>query len=323
MANTYYNGVIRKIITAFGNTFSNITLFRYDANQVEQERILVSIAYAQKEKYVQRLQGDPVLGKKIEIAIPKLSFEMTGFSYDPSRKQNTIIKNFANSPTGTLSQYMPVPYDFDFSLYLYVRNIEDGHQVLEHILSFFTPDYTLKINLIPEMGITKEVPLILKSTSQEIDYEGSSDSETRVIIYTLTFTVKGFIYGPVSSTGLITKSITNIYNDITQDQNITFFMSNGNGNYQIGETVYSGYSKEVAIATGTVTNWVNNNLTLTNINGNFISSQPIVGLNTNASYYFTGYNTTPLEYANITITPNPITANANSNYTYTTTITEY
>ncbi len=116
--------------------------------QVEKERFLIPIAYASKERYVMRLEDDPNLDKKVQMALPRLSFEMTGLSYDSSRKQNTNTKNFASSGSGTISQYNPVPYNFDFSLYLYVRNIEDATQVIEHIVPYFTPDYTVKINMI-------------------------------------------------------------------------------------------------------------------------------------------------------------------------------
>ena len=98
------------------------------------------------------------------MTLPRLSFEMMGMTYDPSRKQNTNIRNYAQTATGVKGQYNPVPYNFDFNLYLYVRNIEDGTQVIEHILPYFTPDYTIKLNLVPEMGIVKEIPVVLNST---------------------------------------------------------------------------------------------------------------------------------------------------------------
>ena len=182
MAITNQNRIIRKLVVAFGNLFNNITLVRYNENQTEQERFLVPITYAPKELYVQRLEGDYNLDKKVQMTLPRLSFEMTGLTYDTSRKQNTNVKNFASTPSGVKSQYNPVPYNFDFNLYLYVRNIDDGTQIIEHIMSYFTPDYTIKLNLIPEMGTIKEVPIILNSASHETTYEGNRDSETRTII---------------------------------------------------------------------------------------------------------------------------------------------
>lgn len=327
MSDTTYNRIIRKMVVGFGNLFKDITLVRYNPDLSEAERFLVPIVYATKELYVRRLEDDPDLSKKIQVALPRMSFEMAGLSYDASRKQNTNFKQFAKTTTGVVSQYNPVPYNFDFNLYIYVRNIEDGTQIIEHIIPYFTPDYTIKLNLIPEMGITKEIPIILNSSTADIVYEGDKESETRMIIWTLNFTVKGFIFGKITETGLIKTSITNVLSTITPEDTVVFNMATpGIGKYQTGETVYQGYSAGTATATGKVVVWNNNTLHLTNINGNFVSSSPIWGYISNANYNFTGYNVvsqTPVNLAEIIVVPNPTTANSNGPYTYTTTITEY
>ena len=167
-----------------------------------------------------------------------MSFEMAGLSYDSSRKQNTNIKNFAGTPpSGVIAQYNPVPYNFDFNLYIYVRNIEDGTQIIEHILPFFTPDYTIKLNLIPEMGIIKEIPVILNSTSHEITYEGGRENETRMIIWTLNFTVKGFVFGKTTETGVINRAFVSVYNLITDSDVVEFYLNlnSGFGTYKVGD----------------------------------------------------------------------------------------
>ena len=327
MASPTYNRIIRKLVVGFGNLFNDITLVRYNPDNSEAQRMIVPIVYATKEMYVKRLEDDPNLDKKIQTTLPKMSFEMNGMKYDSSRKQNTNIKNFAQTSGGVVSQYNPVPYDFDFSLFIYVRNIEDGAQIVERILPFFTPDYTIKLNLVPEMGVIKEVPIILNSAEQEIEYEGDAHTmETRVVIWTLNFTVKGFIYGAVSSTGLIKTSITNILNKIDSTDSVIFNMTTpGLGTYQMGELVYQGYSLNTATATGKVVLWNNNKLTITNTNGNFVSNLPIVGAISNANYVFNDYNLTsqkPTELAQIVQTPNPSDATANSSYTYNTVVEE-
>jgi hypothetical protein len=302
-----YNRIIRKLVVGFGNLFDKITLVRYNPDQSEAERFIVPIAYAAKELYVQRLEGDLGLDKKVQMTLPRMSFEMVGLSYDASRKQNTNFKQFVTSGAGTaLSQYNPVPYNFDFNLYIYVRNIEDGTQIIEHILPYFTPDYTIKLNLVPDMGIVKEIPVVLNSTTHETTYEGPRDSDPRMIVWTLNFTVKGYIFGEASAVNTITTSITNIYNYINPSDSVIFNVgSSGVGTYQTGEIVYQGYSVNTATATGKVTFWDTNNLklTLTNINGNFVSNQPIIGLNTNANYLFNNYEVSTLEYAKIVATP--------------------
>ena len=326
MANVFYNRVMRKLVVGFGNLFDNITLVRYNADNTEAERFIVPIAYAAKELYVQRLQGDPNLDKKVQMTLPRLSYEMTGLKYDSARKQNTNIKNFATvTGGGVVGQFNPVPYDYDFNLYLYVRNIEDGTQVIEHILSYFTPDYTIKLNLIPEMGIVKEIPIVLNTATFDTEYEGDRDSDTRTIIWTLNFTVKGFVYGATSDVGIIKTSITNIYNEILPTDIVQFTIdpTSGLGQYQVGEIVYQGYSRSTATATAKVSIWTDNILQLTNISGNFVSSQSIRGEVTNANYSFTSYNLVPQKFATITTVPNPIDATPANNYTYNTTVTEY
>ena len=325
MANVTYNRMIRKLTVAFGDLFNNITLVRYNPDETEQERFIVPIDYATKELYVMRLESDPYLDKKVQITLPRMSYEMNGLSYDATRKQNTNIRNFAQSGDGAISQYIPVPYNFDFSLYLYVRNIEDGNQIIERILPFFAPDYTIKVNMIPEMGIVKEVPIVLKDTNYEVTYEGDRNSDTRMVIWTLNFTAKGFIFGAESDVGVIKTSITNIYNNIDDSSYVSFDMTAGGyGDYMPGEMVYQGASLNFGTATATVVSWgaLNRKLVVSGLNGNFVSSGYLIGGSTNAKWEFFAYSVVPMEYAKITITPNPPTANANSNYTYTTVIQE-
>jgi hypothetical protein len=326
MANITYNRIIRKMVVGFGNLFKDITLVRYNQNLSEEERLIVPIAYGPKELYAMRLEEDPDLNKKIQMTLPRLSFEMTDIRYDSSRKTNTNIKQFKQTDAGLISQYNPVPYDFEFSLYLYVRNIEDGTQVIEHILPFFTPDYTIKLNLIPEMGIIKEVPIILNAANQEITYEGGKDWEPRMIIWTLTFTVKGFIFGNITSPnngGLVRTSITNILSSITDSDVFSFTLSNsGFGSYQTDEIVYQGYSLNTSTATGKVVNFANNVLYLKNINGNFVSTLPIIGAKTNASHIFTSYKPSPENLAQVIVTTSPTDANVFGPYTFTTQVNE-
>lgn len=325
MSTISYNRVIRKLVVGFGNLFKDITLVRYNPDLTEAQRFLVPITYATKELYVRRLEGDPNLDKKIQITLPRMSFEMSGLNYDVTRKLNTNTKTFAKTPAGIVSQYNPVPYDFDFNLYIYVRNIEDGTQIIEHILPFFAPDYTIKLNLIPEMGIIKEIPVILNSTTNEIQYEGNKENETRMIIWTLNFTVKGFVFGKVSDTGgVITHSITSIFTKLTESEIIEFTINpnSGLGTYQVGETVYQGYSAPMAVATGKVVYFDNNTLRLQNINGNFTSDLPIKSNISGANYAFTSFAPVSLKRAQIDVTPMPTDANVNTPYIATVQISE-
>jgi hypothetical protein len=290
-----YHRIIRKVVIAFGNIFNNISIARYDANGVEQEHFLVPIVYGGKEKYVSRLEGDPDLDKKVQITLPIMSFEMTDMSYDSSRKLNTNqrLTHPGGSENTTLAVYNPVPFNFEFELNAYVRNIEDGAQLMEKILPYFTPDYTVSVNLVPEMGIIKQLPLILNDVSHEIDYEGDFNSKVRSIIWTLRFTVKGYLYGPVSQPKLIRTSITNILDSVdSHETNVVLEMTDGSGNYKDGETIYQGYSYETATATATVSHWLPtaNTLAISNLSGHFVTGSNIVGTYTNANWTFDGYS---------------------------------
>ena len=314
MADPFYNRIIRKMVVGFGNLFNNITLVRYNPDQTEQERFVIPISYAAKELYVKRLLEDPDLDKKVQMSLPRFSFEMTGFSYDADRKQNTNIKNYAVKNNSVINQYNPVPYNFDFSLYLYTRNIEDATQALEHILSYFTPDYTIKLNLVPDMSIVKEIPVILKDVTQDIEYEGDMSHDTRVIIWTLNFTVKGFIFGAMSPTGGIIKTTYTSIIDYSPDT-IVFNMDSTSENipYKEGETAYQGYSAHVALSTGTVKRWANNTLTLTNLSGNFVSTLPITGIESLASYKILSLDEKYQPRGFIQTSVIPQSANVNSN----------
>ena len=327
--NIIYNNIIRKIVLSFGNLFSQIPLVRYDTNGNEKERFIVSLIYAPKEQYVHRLNDDPELNSRVQVVIPTMSYEMMGLSYDASRKQITNVKNFSQSATGTLSQYNPVPYNFDFDLNLYARTFDDAHQITEHILGYFTPDYSIKINYVPSMGIVKEVPVILNSVDRDVDYEGDRETGPRRIIFTFHFTVKGFIFGKISDVTdkLITHTITNVYEKSEAGTIYSFDLNpSGYGTYKSGEFVYQGTSLRDSIANATVVRYDTTNqiLYLTNLNGDFISSSPLVGSVTNAKYYFTSSSPNANNaLVTIDVTVSPAGANVISNWTANTVITEY
>jgi len=329
MANIIHNDVIRKIILAFGNLFSQIPLVRYkDGDTNEFERFIVSLIYAPKEQYVHRLNDDPNLDARVQVVIPSLSYEMMGMSYDSSRKQITNIKNFSKTAEGIFSQYNPVPYNFDIDLHLYSRTFEDAHQVVEHIISYFTPDYTIKVNLVPSLGIVKELPIILNSVDRDVTYEGDREDSSRRIIFSFHFTVKGFIFGKITdaTNSLITHSITSIYNKIGPEDEFSFALANNVSTiYKSKEMVYQGVSLNMATATGHVINHdtLNNILHITNVSGDFIPSEPIIGATSRATYYYTSSSPSPGKMAQIDITVDPPGANVSSNWTANTIITEF
>ena len=152
----FYNRTIRKIVVAFGSMFNDIEVVRFLKDGTPTERFKVPLSYGAKEKYLTRITSDPTLTKSIATVVPRISFNLEGLSYDPSRKQVTTLKNFGNGGGTFSSQYVPVPYDFTFSMSLYVRNTEDGTQILEQIC-LHTNQYliTFQIYLIPHQKPAK------------------------------------------------------------------------------------------------------------------------------------------------------------------------
>ncbi len=325
-----YPRSIRKTIVGFGDLFNNITVSRTNPDGSINQTFSVPVIFAPKEKYLTKLLGDPNLDKKIQIALPRMSFDLTGIQYDSTRKQITNLKNYSttNNPNQIYSQYVPVPYNFDFELYIYVRNIEDGTEIVEKILPFFTPDYTIKINYNPNMGEAgiKELPILLKDVNFNIDFEGETDS-TRVIIWTLSFVAKGFIFGPISQSSVIKEVIIDLLNyNEAGVSDVTLNLANtGFGSYTIGETVFQGYSLETSNASAVVKYYSNttNQLIITDITGKFLSNTYINGSQSHANYIISDTAMPDNKFATIDVKVNPLTANINSNYTIETTITEY
>lgn len=215
--NSFYHGVIRKYIIMFGNMFNDIDISRFNNSGTAVQTIRVPIAYGPREKFLARLNQDPNLNREVSIQLPRLSFEITSMNYAPDRSLNKLQRNTALGDSGDSlrSQYTPVPYDINMSLYGMFDNNEDAVQVVEQILPFFRPEWTNSVKLIPEMSEYIDVPTVLTDMSIEDTYDADFQSR-RAIIYTWNFTVKGLIYGPVSKKGVIKRTIIDI---TSQDSN--------------------------------------------------------------------------------------------------------
>lgn len=214
---TFYHRTIRKYVTYFGTLFNEIYINRDDNqpnNALSYSTLKVPISYGPKQKTLARLDGDPNLNRPAAIVLPRMSFEMTSMRYDPSRKLTTINKGYVKKITNTEERlkyiYNPVPYDIDFSLNVYVKNAEDGTRILEQILPYFTPDWTATLNLIPELDVKMDVPVVINNITSSDTYEGSFE-ERRLITWTLDFTMHGYLFGPIKSGGIITLANVNFY----------------------------------------------------------------------------------------------------------------
>lgn len=203
----FYHGTIRKTIVAFGSLFSNIKIVREGGG--ESQTIAVPIAYAPKEKWIVRIDQDPALDKHVYTTLPRLSFEITNYSYDPTRKTNRNNYVTCGAEDGSVTRtYAPVPYNIDISLYALTKTTEDGLQIIEQILPYFTPEFTLAIKALPESNVITDIPVILNSLDVNDEYDGDFQTR-RFVTHTMNFTLKTWMFGPVSSAGVINRIFVN------------------------------------------------------------------------------------------------------------------
>jgi|TARA_B100002019_G_scaffold237015_1_gene211727 hypothetical protein len=199
MLGTYsYNEIFRKTVIAFGTLFNNIEIKRTEGSRTEVMK--VPLAYGPKDKFLARLKqvGDLTTKDAVQITLPRISFEISGFAYDATRKVSpTQVIRYTGSDSKTRKSFMPVPYNVDFELAIMAKNQDDGLQILEQILPFFQPMFNITLNLQEAIGESKDFPVTLNSVVYEDDYEGDYTTR-RTLIYTLSFSAKTYVYGPVS-----------------------------------------------------------------------------------------------------------------------------
>lgn len=332
------------MVVAFGSLFNEITLIRYnnDLSQ-EYERVKVPLIYSPKEKFITRLFSDPDLIRSVNTVLPRMGFEVTGYTYDASRKPITTLKSFSasTSKSSVKTQNVGVPYDMEFTLSIYARNIEDGTQIVEQILPYFTPDFTITINFIdgfPET--TKDVPFILNSVDNMIDYEGDFTT-TRLITWNLNFTAKTYFFGPVTEGKIITGQVhangdpildatgkamggvkIGIYQEIfnRQLQEITMNES-GFGDFKENEVIRVANTNIF----GKVYSWSANANTLTtkDWNGIVFANNVIIGDESNARWTVKTMGDTYIKLVSARTVQNPLTAGANEDFGFTTTISYF
>ena len=220
--NQFYHQSLRRYVIMFGNLFNDIVVQRINkAGQVVQT-LDVPVAYGPKQKFLVRLAQDPNLDRDVAIQLPRIGFEITSISYAPERKLSSTQRNVklnVDNKNRLFEQFVPVPYDIGMNLSIFVKNADDGTQILEQILPFFTPEWTTTVKLIDQMDIKMDIPTVIQGVSYEDVYEGDFDTR-RTIIYTCDFVVKGYLYGPVRNSGIIKRAVANIYD--TNSSNTVF-----------------------------------------------------------------------------------------------------
>ena len=199
----FYNEILRRTIVSFGTLFNGITVKQTDST------IRVPLAYGPTQKFLARLEQAPDLNKSTAITLPRMSFEFTGLTYDPSRKVTTTQQYTVKDPDNgseTKKTYMPVPYNMSFELSVFTKLNDDMLQIVEQILPYFQPAFNLSVDLVSTIGEKRDIPVIIENITMEDDYEGDFTTR-RSLIYTFRFTAKTYLFGPVGDTAAASKDL--------------------------------------------------------------------------------------------------------------------
>ena len=213
----FYNESMRRMTIGFGQIFNNIQIKRKDDTGKVIQTIRVPLAYGPKEKFLVRLdQQSSLNNREFAITLPRMGFEIANISYDPTRKLTRIqkFKQVKSAADGKVLDfnYTPVPYNISYNLFSFTASAEAGLQIIEQILPFFQPDFTVTINAIPSLNIKRDIPIILNTVNYEDTYSGDFQTR-RAVIYTLNFTAKTYLFGPSTSQKVIKTVQTDQYSD--------------------------------------------------------------------------------------------------------------
>lgn len=197
----FYHEIFRRTIISFGTLFNNIQIKKTDNSGNITSIIKVPLAYGPTQKFLARLEQSPDLNKPVQITLPRMSFEFIGLNYDVTRKLTTtqsFLSKSTTDPKEVKKTYFPVPYNMDFELSIMCKQNDDMLQIVEQILPYFQPSYTLTVDLVKTIGEKRDIPITLNNILMNDDYEGDFTTR-RALIYTLRFTAKTYLFGPVIS----------------------------------------------------------------------------------------------------------------------------
>lgn len=263
----FYHEILRRTIIAFGSLFNDITIKRKDDTDAVFSVVKVPLAYGPTQKFLARLEQEPDLNKPIQITLPRMSFEFIGLNYDPTRKVSqtqTFLSPSVDDKTKIKKTYLPVPYNMDFELSVFTKLNDDMLQIVEQILPYFQPGYTVTVNLLDTIGEKRDIPVILENISMQDDYEGSYETR-RALIYTFRFTVKTYLFGPVSG--------TDVSGEIIKKVSLGFVSGDAKGASR--DLTYSSTPKATKNYTGSPTTTLAKNVEMSD---SIITVSSIVGL---------------------------------------------
>ena len=250
----FYNEILRRTIIGFGTLFNNLTIKATNASDNVVSVTKVPLAYGPTQKFLARLEQSPDLNKSTAMTLPRMSFEFTGLTYDPSRKVTTtqtfVVKD-PNTGEETKKGFMPVPYNMQFELAIMCKLNDDALQIVEQILPYFQPAYNLSVELVEGIKEKRDVPVVLENITMEDDYTGDF-KERRVLLYTLRFTAKTYMYGPVSSAT----------RDIIKVAKVSYI--SGDSKSTTRDITYTATPRAIKDYTGEVATTTSEDITITN-----------------------------------------------------------
>ena len=267
----FYHEILRRTVVSFGSLFNEISIKHTDNSGNVKSVIKVPLAYGPTQKFLARLEQSPDLNKPVQITLPRMSFEFTGLTYDPTRKSTTtqtFIAKSAVDGTETKKVYLPVPYNMQFELSIMCKLNDDALQIIEQILPFFQPSYSMTIELVDIINEKRDIPVILENITMQDDYEGNFNTR-RVLLYTLRFTAKTYLFGPVSSA---TK-------DIIKKATIGY-ITGGTTDSPTREVVYSAEPRAIKNYTGIV---------ITNLSKDITTEDTLITVNSIGSIVVNSY----------------------------------
>jgi hypothetical protein len=250
----FYNEILRRTIISFGTLFNDILIKHLNSSDQVTSVIKVPLAYGPTQKFLARLEQSPDLNKPTSITLPRMSFEFTGLVYDSARKvtttQSFTVKD-PNDGTETKKAYMPVPYNMQFELSIMAKLNDDALQIVEQILPYFQPAYNLTVDLVESIQEKRDVPIVLENITMQDDYEGNFTTR-RVLIYTLRFTAKTYLFGPVSTAS----------KDIIKKATISYLTGSSTDN-TTREVIFSAEPRAIKNYTGIVLTSLSKDITTT------------------------------------------------------------
>ena len=252
----FYHQILRKTVIAFGSLFNDITIKHTNSANEVVSVIKVPLSYGPTQKFLARLEQSPNLSNPTQITLPRMSFEFTGLSYDTARKlttTQTFLSKSVTDGTETKKTYMPVPYNLQFELSIMSKLNDDALQIIEQILPYFQPSYNLTVELIDEINEKRDIPIILENVTMQDEYEGNFDKR-RVLIYTLRFSAKLYLFGPTSTA---TKDIVK--------RAVVSYITGDTTNTPRREVVYSAEPRAIKNYTGTVITNITKDITTEDI----------------------------------------------------------